>query len=441
MSRSLKKGFSLVELMTTLAVTAVVITGVVATFNKITKSTDNAAKAVNLTNSARGLASILASDFANAGRGFSDLISLDIRFRFDPDFYAFPGGKEVDLNMYAITDLAYDDANEISEITLHWFDYDVREAPSFIFQPSAAEVASGNWGNGQTTFTGGRLYTNDTDKLEELAQGDMLLLYNLAPMVSSGDATRTPWYSHGTRNQGLILQVASTANYTENPTMETNTHLGMAGYIEVTFSDGPIFSNTIDSEFANVMDDETSSIKTYMVSTTDIRTKGYSLPETVWVARRLGGPDDFNRVTYEVVQGDGTNVLVRRYNGDPEIVATDVERFSVSLGLDVHPTELADMEFMDPTEVDGLVSRLDGDLWTKGKNVDSRFDSLSDEEFKIAIGRHAMQVEVDFQQLGAEDKAENETTNPDGSTGTYRKRRGFVQQYRLRNISPPITNN
>ena len=128
MSRSrMKKGFTLTEMMTTLLVTSIVMAGVVVTFNKVTTSADNAARSADLTNSARGLAALLASDFANAGRGFSDLNALDIRFQYHEDFYIFPTGSTKDLNMYAISDLAFDESKGLSEITLNWFDYDISD--------------------------------------------------------------------------------------------------------------------------------------------------------------------------------------------------------------------------------------------------------------------------------------------------------------------------
>ncbi len=429
MKRNYEKGFSLVELMATVAITTLVLAGVVTTFGKIASSSNNTSKSAALTNSTRSLNSLLSYDFASAGRGFSDLLMINIRYEFSESFYVFGDDEERSPYMYAIGDLRYDGANS-SEITLNYFDYDVRRTPSFAFLPSEAEMD--DWGTpAHTTYEGGRLYTNSPEGFDVVKEGDIFLIYPLAPFVQEPDKDKTPWDQFEGEIDAIILQVASV----EAPQLggEASTeHKGLSSMMEVTFGDGPIFSNTPDT----VMENDEAPTDALEFNDDLLREKGYQMNQRAWIARRLGDADSFNRITYEIISGEETDskqVLARRRNGVPELVATDVEIFKVRLGMDIDPSRIADMTSLTRTDMDGRVSRLEGSFWTYGKDHESVWDSSSEDVFRMAIGRHALQAEIEFLQMGS---ADHNAKDDDGES--FRQRRGFVQQYRIRNVTAPI---
>lgn len=433
MKRNYEKGFSLVELMATVAITTLVLAGVVTTFGRIASSSKNTSKSAALTNSTRGLSGLLASDFASAGRGFSDLLLINIRYQFSESFYTFGPDEERSPYMYAITDLRYDQTTESSEITMNYFDYDLRRSPSFCFLPSEAETDEEDWGTAtRTTYEGGRLYSSTVESFDQVKEGDIFLIYPLVAFVEAPDKEKTPWNNYAGRIDAVILQVSQVSEVQGGEEGGTD-HMGLSAMMEITFGDGPIFSNKLDAVLEN---DEPITDKVTFTEGLERKT-GYAMDGKTWVARRLGNADSFSRITYEVIAGDeaeGTQVLARRRNGTPDLVATDVQTFKVQLGLDIDPTLTADMTQMERADMDGRVSRMTAGFWTYGKDIDNAWDSTSEDDFRIAIGRHALQAEVEFLQMGSLD-----TTEQDAEGENFTQRRGFIQQYRIRNMTAPIS--
>ncbi len=420
-----QQGFSLVELMTTVAITILVLAGVVTTFSKIASSSTNTSKSAALTNTTRGLTHMIGYDFASAGRGFSDLIPINIRYQFSESFYTYGETEERDTYLYSISDLNYDEDTQTSEITLNYFDYDMRNNPSFFVEVPEDEAE--DWGQEtHKTYNSLILSTKDNAALAKLESGDILLIYPIHPFVELSSETRTPWSSFEGKNEAFILQVSEVGEISD----QGENRLALT----VTFGEGPVFSNTFDKPPANSSAIEPST--DVYTSIKDRTNSGYALPSQAWIARKLGDVDSFNRVTYQVVSGEeggGTLALARRRNDTNELLATNVQTFTVRLGLDINPSFAADMENMPRSEMNGQVSRLDTDFWTMGKGYDSVWDSISVDEYLIAIGRHTLQAEVEFMQQGATD-----TTEKAGEDGAYQQRRGFTQQYRIRNVTAPV---
>ena len=148
----------------------------------------------------------------------------------------------------------------------------------------------------------------------------------------------------------------------------------------------------------------------------------YRLPGEYWLARRLGNANSFNRVTYTIEEADSPgepNYLVRTHNGEKSILATDIEAFEITLGLDMPVGK-------EPSEVtsdliNGQISRFDDDYWTLGRETDNRWNNMDDDLFKMIIGRHTLQAEVKFTQ-----------NTQDG------EKRSFTQQYRILNGNLPL---
>jgi hypothetical protein len=142
------------------------------------------------------------------------------------------------------------------------------------------------------------------------------------------------------------------------------------------------------------------------------------------LARYLGDAGSFNRVAYYIQRGTAPgdpDVLVRNHNGELAALATEVEEFTVRIGIDsdagVGP------ESVTASMADGLISRVNQtDNWTTGQEQDSRWDGLSIEEFKQILGRHAIQAEVTFTQA---------SSKVDGD-------RSFSQIYRIANGGLPL---
>ena len=423
-----KSGFSLVEMMTAIAITTVVMTGVVVTFSRVTKSADNAERSSAITNTSRGLADILRSDFIAAGKGFSDLKALDIHFRFGPGFRV--SGSRSDLLMYGIADLYYKPDDTTSEIILHYFDYDIRENPTFIFHTEET------WGeSGTTTYTEGYVISSDVGALDEIQgiEDGIWLIYKYDWLVKAAEDGMTIWNTgyngDDPLNHGIILQAGTTgvvetgayADHYLGDDPDTGDSLG--SQMKLNFSDGPIFSNDLGG----------NAIKTPLVkaansvpATLDRGPDGshYRFPEGYWLARYLGDGNSFNRISYYIQRGSAPgdpDVLIRDHNGEIAALATEVEEFTVNIGIDsdvgIGPT------FVTKAMADGLISRVgDVDNWTTGQEQDARWDSLSVHEFKQILGRHAIQAEVTFTQV---------SHKVDGD-------RSFVQLYRIVNGSLPL---
>lgn len=428
------RGFTLVEAMTTIAVTSVVLATVMATFNNVSRTTTNANKAVALSNSTRNLSDLLAKDFAQAGKGFSDLSILDIKFEFHEDFFEFAEGEVRDQHMYGVADLDYDGLSNASEITLHWFDYDISTHPTFFFQPSDRD----EWNTG--VYSGGSLYSNNTDAFAGVEEGDIFLIYPVKPFLYKNyDDSETYWNGANEIvddeevifNQAVILQIGEPDDATIIDGDADASTFSMNGMQGITFSDGPIFSKNLSNPSESPTPDFAAMESPF---TRDMsRANGYEINSNAWMARKLGNSSSFNRVVYRIVSDDTNNiqVLSRSHNGVQELVATDVTAFVIDLGLSIPAG--TDFKAMDRDAIKSFLSGTDAAYWTKGWDSDSSWAAMPESDYKIAIGRHSLQAKVAFTQLGAEDKSMELV---DGVN--QRKERSFSSQYRLKNINNPV---
>jgi prepilin-type N-terminal cleavage/methylation domain-containing protein len=426
----IKSGFSLVEVMVAIAITSIVMTGVVVTFSRVTKSAENAELSSAITNTSRGLADILRSDFTAAGKGFSDLKALDIHFRFHQDYYVYSSPIREDKLMYGITDLFYNVSNTTSEITFHYFDYDIRENPTFIFHTNET------WGEaGTTTYNEGYVISTDLEALDKIkgVKDGIWLIYKYDWLVKTADDGETIWNTAPDDgiplNHGIILQAGTTGDvetgtYADHYLgMDADTGDSLGRQMKLNFSDGPIFSNQLSG---NAIETPLVQAAESVPAKLDRGASGnhYRFPTGYWLARYLGDAYSFNRVSYSIQRGSAPgdpDVLVREQNGELAALATEVEEFTVRIGIDsdvgVSPGSVT------ATMADGLISRVtEIENWTTGQQQDSRWSGLSAEEFKKILGRHAIQAEVTFTQASSQVEGD----------------RSFDQVYRIVNGSLPL---
>ena len=427
-THSRRSGFSIVEVLTTVAVTTVVMAGVVVTFNRITRSANNATRGSDLTNSTRGLGDMLRYDFAMAGKGINDLNALNIRHRFTDAFSGRQtGDPEPEPFLYGIADVS-EDANGFSEISLHWFDYDLTAGDS---ARNPTFIASGVWLTGATQTGPVILQSNNTDALDGLESGDMLLFYKLH-IFNQEDSFQTSaiWNAGITDNNGdpaneaIVLQVDQVID----PTLGLLGFSDLAGVKIVTFTDGTVFSNTFPTD--NILD---IAFEDYIGGLTSKLDATLNMPNYVFLARKLGDKNSFNRVQYKVDRESSTDpwVLLRTHNGVEEVVATRVTQFQVRLGLDVPIGRTPGA--VDRDDMDGYVTSLNPASWTGGfADSSSNWGSLTTSQFVQIIGRHTIAATVSFTQ----ESAVKDTGDADQSV----KQRSFVRIYPTSNNTLPMPN-
>ena len=421
-------GFTLLEVMVAVAITAVVLAGVVTTFSNVTKSTRNAARASDLTNSSRGLAHLLEYDFASAGKGLGDINALNIHYKFThPDDGGIVNEPVPDTTLYGVTDLTVD-GDGFSEVVLQWFDYDLagvaaNKNPTFIVDFSAIQLGLTPIEDYDGTAY---LISNKAEHLDEVKVGDIFLFYKNTVFADSEKFETDAIWNAGIvddlgspANGAVILQVESVGTAEDDVTS-----LGGGEYFDrvaVTFSNSRIFDRTLGASLANP-----TLFTTYaMEMSTEIKDE-MRLPEATYLARKLGDGDSFHRVHYRVEGSGATRALVRDHNGQEEVVATGVNEFLVSIGVDV-PEKDPDAVVRD--DMDGFVTSMSSSSWVTQL---SDMGSLSAEQFKRLVGRHAIGAQVYFSQQSL--------AGDTGDSDSDHKERSFVQQFRILNNSLPVAN-
>ena len=426
------RGFSLVEVLITVAITTVVMAGLVTTFAQVTKGVNNATRKTAQTNSVRGLSEMLRHDLSAAGSGVGDLRAYNTHFVLSEDVTGIdPGGSNADdlaPFFYGIDDLAYDVVNTklFSSITLQWFDFDYTGTDSMpIFFASDYEWDAGG------TYTGPmQLATNNENHLDNLESGDIMIFYKLRLMLEAGLYKDNVIWNAGLTDldgnpdgEAIILQVATvTAGGTGG--FSDLTYKG-----EVTFKSDGVFMNSfsqIDDRMKTMIEDNSGTL------IGNLSDEGHP-PKWAFVGRKLGGAGSFHRVRYHVEYATEMKayVLLRSSNvgttSYDEVVATDIYEFEIRLGLDVPVGTAPDAVLR--ADMDGYVSSADGTRWTMGTGTNPYglpgWGSLTNDQYKMMIGRHALVADLLF------------TQQVDDVFEGGKVKRSFRQQIRLPNNNLP----
>ncbi len=421
-------GFSLVELLVAVGIAVVVLGGLVKTFSDITKSTANANRASDMTSVTRGVAQLLEYDLSQTGRGISDVSALNVHYKFIPPPTGIVDEAVPQLSLYGLADLDHD--GSFSEVTLQWFDYDMAGTsgvsnPTFVVDFGDLQ---GLLTDPLSNFNGSAmLISNNLAALRGVAEGDIFLFYKYRVFNEIEKFQTDAIWNAGLVDalgnsdiEAFILQIGSV----QTPDTDTS-GLGMDYEMEITFSDDSIFERDLGSYAAETL------FRAYsLVLTTEVRTE-LKLPSALFLARKLGDSDSFNRVNYFVESRGGNNVLIRSHNGVEEVVATNVAKFDVSAGLDVTNKAPDDILIED---MDGYVTALDADFWAM--SFSDWGGSMTVEEYRRILGRHTMAVQVDF---SVESLTKDFSDADAGGSGGH-KIRSFSRQFRLWNNSMPIPN-
>jgi len=430
---SRKSGFSLTEVLVTVAMTGVIMTGVVMTFSRVNKSTTNSARKSSQTNTLRGVSEVFRNDFSAAGQGLGDLIAYNTHYLLHPDLSGAdssdPDAPKPDPFFYAVADLDYEDkgsGDNFSTITLQWFDYDFTKgsaSPTFF-------VSGYQWESGGV-YTGPIvLSSNNADDIAGLAADDVLVFYKVRLLYAASEYQDHAIWNAGLtdadsnpENEAIILQVGSVS------AGGTGGFSDVVEKVTVNLKGDGVFQNTFTG---NPMLTVTEDVNGDLESRLD--TVGHP-PSWAFVARKLGTVNDYHRVQYYVDRGDGTDnwALIRSSNVGlsmvPEVIATGLTDFQIKLGLDIPVGTLPADVVRD--DIDGYVSATQADVWTMmlGSNPSplASWGTITLDDFKIAIGRHALAADVMFTQK-LTDQYE------DGVERT------FQEQYRIVNINMPMPN-
>ena len=119
---TIRRGFTLVELLVGILVSFILLGGLIITFNNINTGIKNANRSNDLTHATRGIFQMLKADFAVAGKGLSDLNTLQIHF-------ANASASAIEDYFYGI--VAQPKLNGSTQIVLQWFEYTSLENPTF----------------------------------------------------------------------------------------------------------------------------------------------------------------------------------------------------------------------------------------------------------------------------------------------------------------------
>ncbi|CAM2005897.1 hypothetical protein [Acanthopleuribacter pedis] len=425
-------GFSLTELMLALLLTLIISSGLVATFRSIRSTTADSARTNSITTSLKSLSNQMRYDFLNAGKGLSDLSIYNVQYEFVP---AFENEVNNGKFMYGVTDHIVD-ANGDSNITLQWFDYEVNRGmgsitPTFLF--------SFDDPNNSNPLTGGTIHSNNTGALDAVQEGDIFLVYNIQPMLTSNtsqylrdEPTKpAPWNNanlqpdNGVGNNAVLVQVTNAGGRVA-PADSSLQHS-----VPLTFGlvDGGVFTNNYpggglrrDMNGAAVI----TNAPALTLANLSVNGTG-AITEPHFLARKLGNSSNFHRVTYYVETApDGTRTLMREHNSDaPEVIATNINRFEVELGFDVNPAT---------APVNVLLADQNGSVSAVTSDPDAFWLASADaypgsaEDYHVFTGRHAIAARVSFSL---------ETQTETASLGAARRlERGFEQQFRINSFLP-----
>lgn len=425
-------GFSLTELMLALLLTVIITTGMVATFRSIRTTTADSARTNSITTSLKSLSNQMRQDFSNSGKGLTDLSLYNVQYQFMPGFNNEANNGQF---LYGVTDHDLDGSGN-SSITIQWFDYEVNRGmnsitPSFLF--------SFDDPNNPNPLTGGAIHSNNTAALDSVQPGDIFLVYNIQPMLTSNTSQYTrdepdkpaPWNNENLQPENNVGNNAIVVQVTEVGARVAPGNSSLQHSVPLTFSAEPdhVFSNNYPGGGLRFgMDGGATITNAPALTQVDLAVNGsgqITLPH--FVARKFGNSANFHRVTYFVeTAGNGRQTLMRRHNDDdPEPIATNVTNFQVDLGFDVNPATAPAAVLL--ADQNGSVSGVQG-------NADAFWITDPDtypgtpENYHIFMGRHAIAARVTFAL---------ETITDTASGGPpARAQRGFEQQFRINSYLP-----
>ncbi len=414
-------GFSLTELMVSLLLAAIIMSGVAATFSQMRTSTGDQARTASLYSGVRGLNVQLHHDFSNAGRGLWDMSAYNIRYNFVDTFVAGGGQPRY---FYGVTDHDVDGGQ--STIVLQWWDYDVMgdtnsKSPTFLF-----DLGSGAEFPADGIFSTANL-VGPANYLGEISPGDIFLIHgNRARTTTAaynqveGEATAAVWNHNDVgglaepTNTAVLLEVSRVGGVA----LTGDPAYGSLSQVQVDFT------ATADSYFSNDLEGDSMFFPFQRPSSFGDRDDWGNLDNMVY-ARKLGHRDDFHRVRYIVDNSGRWPVLTRTHNNDtPEIILSNITDFSIFMGLDVTPGTVPANTLI--SDMDGTVNGTVDELWAyEHTDYNTSYD-----DYQILIGRHAM--------------AANITINSESTTETskgYRPKASFNSRFRINTGLPQPVNN
>lgn len=416
-------GFSLTELMVSLLLASVIMSGVAATFSQMRTSAGDQARTAEVYSGVRGLNVQLHHDFSNAGRGLWDMSAYNIRYNFVDSFVS---GTGLPRYFYGVTDHDVDGVSGQSTIVLQWWDYDVvgessSKSPTFLF-----DLGSGASFPPDGVFSTAYL-VGPSNYLAEISAGDIFLIHgNRARATTSaynqieGEATEAVW-NHADvgalpepTNTAVLLEVSRVGGVA----LTGDPAYGNLSQVQVDFT------ATADSYFSNDLEGDSMVFPFQRPASFADREAWGNLDNMVY-ARKLGHRDNFHRVRYLVDNTGKYPVLTRIHNNDnPEIILSNISDFSVYIGLDVSPGILPTTTLI--RDMDGTVNGTADALWA----LNHTDYSASYDDYQTLIGRHAMAANV---TIAAE--STNETSKG------YRPKASFNSRFRVNTGLPQPINN
>jgi len=410
MRQSAKKGFTLVELLVGLALSAVLIGAIAVTFNTVNTGVKNAHRSNDLSQTVRNLFILFQNDLSTAGLGFADLATLQIHMNKQ-------AGAAGDL-FYPIAELT-EDGNGFSDVSFQWFEYDLLNSPTFMV--SAMDPAP--WNDGDT-FSSAILWATDLNNpdIAEIASGDIFLIYNpainyefnLHQKIYDSYAIGIEWDESVLANGAMIMQVSGAP-----------VDGGLAGSSALVNFGGSSFGATLtdapDNPYTEGADPTT-------LADSWLRQFQVQPPTDAWVARKLGDADSFREVRYFVQNG---TLLRTVSNGRPDsletmVMAENVVDFTVAIGVDVSLGNITDQ-----TAWDGAVAYEDpmNEIW---------FTNPSTDDERMLVGRHGLAARLVITvESNIEDLFD---TQASGQSANANKQRTFATQFRIRNRTRPVIN-
>jgi len=427
------RGYSLVEILVTLAVTSLVLAGLVSTFTTVSQGINNTTKKSSQTNTLRGLSEMMRKDFAAAGQGVSDLNAYNIRYVLSSGFTGInndDGSADRPRYFYGVHDVDFEPVSgkDFSSVTLQWFDYKYAsgaDRPTFF-------VSDYQWEDSGTYVGPLVLSTSDPDHIDDLQSGDIMVFYKLRVMYDqdayAADAGPAIWNAgHETDgfpdNEAIILQIDSITQGASGGFDDLDYK------VQITFkSDGLFYNNFPDPE-----ERMQTRIPVQSGNLADKIDKGHPPPQS-FIARKLGDEESYRRVVYSIRKMDSSNnyVLIRSSNvgttSYEELVATNVSDFRVRLGLDLAVG--IEPGLVQRSDVDGYVTLTDNTAWTMSYTYNPGLppwptSDIDLDDFRTVIGRHTLTADVLFTQK-ADDKLDSSVV------------RTFRQQFRVLNNTLPM---
>lgn len=427
-----RSGFSLTELMLALLITLVIGTGLMATFKSINASTSDSIRANDITTSLKSLSNQLRYDFSNAGRGLTDLSLYNIQYQFMNDFNSEANAGK---NFYGITDHTRE-ADGTSSITLQWFDYEINRGPesitpTFLFSFTNPAVTN--------PLDAGNLHSNSVAALNAVQEGDIFLVYSIAPMLTSNtsqylrdEATKpAPWNNpalgpNTTVGNNAVLVQASVVGALTPP---ADSSLQNARAVTFGAVAGTVFSNNFPGGgLTRDMDPSAMLTNAPALTLANLSVDGSgAITQPQFLARKLGNSGNFHRVTYYVdTAASGMKTLMRQHNNDdPEVIAVNINDFQISLGFDVDPSIApADVLLADQNgSVNANLTQPDS-FWIE----DSTGFPGGADNYHIFVGRHAIAAKISFTQSSLTDSWTGGPSQP--------VTRSFEQQFRVNSFLP-----